>query len=47
MLLHTNLIINSGKQKSGQGSVYFVKVKETQDESSDILLESILKIVST
>lgn len=43
-ILHKNLSINSNKQKSAQGQVFYVKIHEKSVEESK-QTESILKIV--
>lgn len=43
-LLHKNITINSNKQKSAQGQVFYVKIQEEKGEEAK-QLESILKIV--
>lgn len=44
-ILHKDLILNSNKLKSAQGSVFFVKYKIDESQDDEKLTECILKIV--
>ncbi len=45
LILHKDLILNSTKLKSAQGSVFFVKHKLDESHEDEKLVECILKIV--